>query len=229
MAKRLTDSRKWDDPFWIDLDNNYKVLWIYLLDKCDHAGIYKHSTKLLKFNVPNIDWKDALKLFGKRIQHLKEDKYFIPKFIDFQYGELIPNSNKLHTSVISLLEKEGAYKGLTRGLQAPKNKSKNKDKDKDKDKDNKEKYLDFVFLDKEEYKKLVTKIGLKQTELYIEKLNNYIGSKGKKYASHYFTILNWSVKETENNKKGDKNGYDKISNAVGTAKTGKYDNVGTVG
>jgi hypothetical protein len=26
----------------------------------------------------------------------------------------------------------------------------------------------------------------------IERLNNYIGSSGKKYKSHYHTILNWS-------------------------------------
>ena len=48
-----------------------------------------------------------------------------------------------------------------------------------------------VKLTKEEYHKL------DQANLlpYIEKLSSYIASKGKKYKSHYATILNWSRKD----------------------------------
>ncbi len=48
-----------------------------------------------------------------------------------------------------------------------------------------------VKLTKEEYHKL------EQANLlpYIEKLSSYIASKGKKYKSHYATILNWSRKD----------------------------------
>ena len=63
---------------------------------------------------------------------------------------------------------------------------------------NKEKeiYGEFknVKLTKEEYKKLEEKNLLP----YIEKLSSYIASKGKKYKSHYATILTWSRKETNN-------------------------------
>jgi hypothetical protein len=58
-------------------------------------------------------------------------------------------------------------------------------------KESKDKYLDFVYLSKAEHKKLIDQLGEKKTKEYIEKLNAYIGSKGKKYKSHYFTILNW--------------------------------------
>jgi len=61
----------------------------------------------------------------------------------------------------------------------------------------KQKYLDFVMLTDDEHKKLIEKIGQTETERYIERLNNYIGSKGKKYKSHYHTILNWSSKDNE--------------------------------
>jgi len=57
----------------------------------------------------------------------------------------------------------------------------------------KEKYGEFenVLLTEKEYHKL------EQANLlpYIEKLSSYIASKGKKYKSHYATILNWSRKE----------------------------------
>ena len=66
------------------------------------------------------------------------------------------------------------------------------DKDLDKEKD---KYLDFVLLTKKEYQTLCDLFGESQAKSLIEKLNNYIGSKGKKYKSHYFTILNWAGKD----------------------------------
>lgn len=56
----------------------------------------------------------------------------------------------------------------------------------------KKKFLDFVQLSDEEYQKLIEKFGTKKTDELIEKLNNYIWSTGKRYKSHYFTILNWS-------------------------------------
>jgi len=55
----------------------------------------------------------------------------------------------------------------------------------------KKKYLDFVLLKQEEHDKLVNQFGIKGTKERILSLNNYIGSKGKKYKSHYHTILSW--------------------------------------
>jgi hypothetical protein len=63
----------------------------------------------------------------------------------------------------------------------------------------KERYGEFnnVLLTKEEYHKL------EQANLlpYIEKLSSYIASKGKKYKSHYATILTWSRGDKKEEKK----------------------------
>lgn len=59
----------------------------------------------------------------------------------------------------------------------------------------KRKYLDFVSLTEEEHEKLVNQFWLKQTNELIDRLNNYIWSTGKRYKSHYFTILNRAKKE----------------------------------
>lgn len=130
MAKRFTDSRKWDDDFLISIEPKYKLLWVYMLDKCDHAGIYKQSSALEKCCLSfEYDWQDVEKVFNGRIIRLKDQKYLVPRYVEFQYGELNPN-NRVHASVIEILKKEGAYKGLIRGMQG------GKDKDMDKDKDN---------------------------------------------------------------------------------------------
>lgn len=56
----------------------------------------------------------------------------------------------------------------------------------------KKRHLDYVLLTNEENQKLIDRFGKTKTLRKIEHLNNYIGSKGKKYKSHYHTILNWS-------------------------------------
>jgi phage replication O-like protein O len=48
-----------------------------------------------------------------------------------------------------------------------------------------------VLLTEDEYTKLVQKFGKAGADARIENLSAYIASKGKKYNSHYFTILNW--------------------------------------
>lgn len=53
-------------------------------------------------------------------------------------------------------------------------------------------YLEYVYLEDIEYKKLVDMYWKRVIENEIENLNNYIWQKGKDpYKSHYHTILNW--------------------------------------
>ena len=74
------------------------------------------------------------------------------------------------------------------------------DKLPEKEKPTKEKFLDFVLLKKEEHEKLIEKFGEKETTQMIERLNNYIGSSGRRYKSHYHTILQWAEKDKKENK-----------------------------
>lgn len=57
-------------------------------------------------------------------------------------------------------------------------------------------YLDFINLTDDEHKKLSEKFGSDGTQDWIKRLNEYIGSKGDKYKSHYHTILMWNSKNT---------------------------------
>lgn len=63
----------------------------------------------------------------------------------------------------------------------------------------KEKFGEFenVLLSADELQKLKSKLGA-ETESYIERLSSYIASSGKKYKSHYATILSWTQKDTKN-------------------------------
>lgn len=52
-------------------------------------------------------------------------------------------------------------------------------------------FSEFVVMTQGQYDQLANKLGKTVLDKYVERLNNYIGSKGKKYKSHYHTILNW--------------------------------------
>ena len=81
------------------------------------------------------------------------------------------------------------------------NKTKNININKNKNKKEivKEKFGEFenVLLSADELQKLKSKFG-DETENYIERLSSYIASSGKRYKSHYATILSWSQKDSKN-------------------------------
>lgn len=132
MGKRFTDTDKWKKPFIRGLQGPYKLLWFYILDDCDHAGIWHVDFEVAQIRIGHdldIEW--ALEQFGDRVQVLEGHKWFIPDFIKFQYGEL-NEKNRAHASVLSILKK---YKVHERPLQGAKDKDKEMDKEKDKEKD----------------------------------------------------------------------------------------------
>lgn len=139
MAKRLIDTGLFDDPWFMDLSQEGKLLWIYAITKCDHAGIIKINTRLIKTQteIDNID-KVLEKEIGERFFHIKNDTYFLDKFIEYQYPGFPNTNNKVHKSIISILEKHKLFHNgkINYGsiIIGPKDKDKEIDKDKKKDK-----------------------------------------------------------------------------------------------
>jgi hypothetical protein len=156
MAKRFTDTEKWKKRFIRDLSKDYKLLWLYILDDCDHAGIWHIDLDVANIRLGvNTTIKEMKIAFSDKIIFFDGDeKIFIPNFIEFQYGTLNPK-NRVHASIIQKLEKykisplqapyDGAYNGA-------KDKDKDKDKDKEKEKDKDE--------DKEIFEKLLSQPNL---------------------------------------------------------------------
>ena len=92
------------------------------------------------------------------------------------------------------------YKKATRKPQTPDTIQKKDKEIKEKEYNKKKKYHEFVFLTEEEHQKLNVVFG-GELEDKIETLNNYIGSTGKKYQSHYHTLISWDNKDKKNTPK----------------------------
>lgn len=140
MAKRLTDTMKWSKPFIRSMEAPYKLLWLYILDECDHAGIWQVDFEVAQIRTgEKLELKKAMDFFTGKIQPFSNgEKWFIPGFIDFQYGQL-KIDNRAHNSVINVLSKynliDENFKPLPSTFQGDKDMDKDKDKELDKDLD----------------------------------------------------------------------------------------------
>jgi len=132
MAKRFTDTEKWKKPFLRGLNAPLKLLWFYLVDDCDHAGIWQVDMEVACLKIgEEISQEEALSAFGNKIIPFDDGtKWFIPSFIEFQYPSGLNEENKAHMGIIKTLNKynlRDAIEGDLSPLQG--------DKDKDKDKE----------------------------------------------------------------------------------------------
>lgn len=109
MAKRFTDTDKWEDEWFTELSNDYKVIWFYLLDTCDNAGIWKKNIKKLNYLCnTDVTADDLLRVFKNRLSIITDEKWFINKFCIVQYGHDFLNSkNKAVVSAIDKLKLVG--------------------------------------------------------------------------------------------------------------------------
>ena len=128
MAKRFMDNSIFEKQWFRELPVRLKIVWFYLINKCDHAGILNDlDVGLLSYQIgDNYTIDEILEAFNDNIEQIGDNKFYLTKFCKFQYGELNPNV-KVHKSVIKLLDKHNIE--LDNPLVSVKDKDKNKAKD----------------------------------------------------------------------------------------------------
>ena len=207
MAKRFIDTKIWDKSWYRKLDPKDKLIWIYILTKCDHAGIFDADWEAMAFFIKGIagreGFDDLPAIIQEKMIPVENDQYFIPSFIEYQYGTLRENS-KPHLSVLKRLRDKGLLEGLPKGLVSLKDKDKDKVqvKDIDKRKEGFEKEVNEIAETKKYDKKEVEKFVSYWTE------PNRSGKKMLFEMRQVFHIprrlITW-FKNDFNNKKGAKN------------------------
>lgn len=112
-----------------------KHLWCWLVDKCDHAGVIEADFGLASFQIGEKVDSGTLVCLGDRVRRLKGGKLWLPKFIEFQYGELSEKC-PAHKPVFKAIERHGLGE-FVKGKAYPNGRVSNtlQDKDTEKDKD----------------------------------------------------------------------------------------------
>ena len=111
MANRFTDTDKWEDPWFQKLSSDYKMAWLFICDKCNHAGVWKINMDLLNYYVSPtkpITKESMLSAFNngkQRIIPCNSTRFFVSGFIMFQYKVGLNPKNNAHLGVIKELKK----------------------------------------------------------------------------------------------------------------------------
>ena len=107
MAKRFTDTMKWNEDWYLDLSLTDKLFWIYICDNCDHAGIFKPNKRMFELLIGGeIDVQKFLNTVNQdktRICVLGNGRWFLAGFIEFQYGNKLNPNNRVHKSILNIL------------------------------------------------------------------------------------------------------------------------------
>lgn len=104
--KRFTETTKWSDPWFHKLKPTVKLLWFYLCENCDAAGVIDLDLRIASFTTGARLTESEVEALGERIELLPDGKFWLPKFIPFQYGKLSTEC-KGHKPVFAALEKSG--------------------------------------------------------------------------------------------------------------------------
>lgn len=162
---------------------------LYLFDECDNAGVWDVEIDVASLKIgEKLNEKKAIELFfDKVIVFDSGSKWFIPAFIDFQYGVLNPE-NRAHKSAIQILSKynliDNDYKILS-PLRSPLNSPSDGAMDKDKDMD-----MDMV-KDKDKMPHLFSKSEYFNKQKF---KSAFAGTDYENYNLDYYyeAIANWS-------------------------------------
>ncbi len=206
---------------WIYKDSDYLKIWVEMLfvarySKEPKKELYRSSLYILnqgEFLFSRVTWGKRLHIkdykLKKLINLLKDDNMIIKvgqvgssgatifKIVNYKrYNEVNANTPAINIDTTAI---EGGVRqpqdSHTPAIGQPL--ATKEERKKEKKKEEKDIYSKFVELTKSEYEKLIEKFGEIETLNFIERLNNYIGSTGKKYKSHYYTILSWSRKNVK--------------------------------
>lgn len=116
MAMRMTDTNIWEEDWFIELPMEYKLFYMYIKDRCDHAGIWRPNITMFKRicganhiifldNFLDTVNKNPDGTVKNRIIVLQNKNWMLTKFISYQYGNRFIPKLGPHKGLLKLLIK----------------------------------------------------------------------------------------------------------------------------
>ena len=171
----------WTDEKIVALSIPARLLFIGIWNFTDDSGSIEFSTPQIKLRVLPADPVDISPLINELIAHglLHEYESDGKKYLNVK-------NFALHQVINRPSKNKFPEPPLTDGREG-----------KGREKEGKNTYADFVLLTETEHQRLVERFGGTEANARIARLNNYLGSKGVKYKSHYHTILSWASRDKQ--------------------------------
>ena len=200
VKKRFSDILKWEKEWFLSLEINDKLVWLYLLDNCDEAGLWNVNWRLCSMltSVPLTECPKALK---HQIVKTNHDKVvYIKDFMEFQYPDYLSKKSSMIIMCINRLISYDVIKqkdfdnaqdesGNESGRQSG---GRVQDIDIDKDKViRKKKDVSLKSITKEFLDDLQNKYMDVDIYLEFDKFKDYLTSNGKRYKDYQAGFRNW--------------------------------------
>lgn len=127
--KRFTESQKWDDPWFRELAGSHKLVFLYILDRCNNAGFWEVDQAALAFHtkLEPKHFEGAFKALERGLQGAS-GWVWVKNFLKHQKNDQLNPANPAHRQIIALLKDQAERfpdsksllpKGATKGLQSP--------------------------------------------------------------------------------------------------------------
>lgn len=127
--RRFTETQKWDDPWFRELPGSHKLVFLYILDRCNNAGFWEVDLSALAFHtkLEPKHFEGAFKGLERGLQGAS-GWVWIRNFLRHQKNDCLNAANPAHRQIIALLREQAERfpdsksflpKGATKGLQSP--------------------------------------------------------------------------------------------------------------
>jgi len=104
--KRFIDTELMLRPWFRNLPPHLKCLWLWMLTRCDMAGVIDMDWELASFAIGQAVTDNDLDAMDGNVVVIGNGRLFIPGYIPFQYGELRAES-RVHHGVLKCLASHG--------------------------------------------------------------------------------------------------------------------------
>lgn len=134
--RRFTETLKWDDQWFRDLAGSHKLVFLYILDRCNNAGFWEVDLSALAFHtkLEEKHFEGAFKALERGLQGAS-GWVWVRNFLRHQKNEELNPANPAHRQIIALLKDQSERfpasksflpKGASKPLRSPIGKGKGK-------------------------------------------------------------------------------------------------------
>jgi len=97
MARRFRDSEIWDKTWYRKATPIQKLFVTYLFDRCDRAGVWEVDFEMAEFFIgEKLNSETCMPEEVKIIKIENGKKWFVPKFLSFQYPSGLNSKKPVH-------------------------------------------------------------------------------------------------------------------------------------
>jgi hypothetical protein len=105
--KRFTETSKWDDPWFRSLTGPQKLVFLYVIDRCDNAGFWEEDESALVFHTKlEIKYLEGAWKGLTRGLERANGWVWVKNFLRHQKNEELNQSNPAHRQIIRLLAEQ---------------------------------------------------------------------------------------------------------------------------